>query len=233
VCSSDLGRNANVINNGTIRADINGQSIEIAIDNFTNNGTVEATNGGSLDFIETTFSLRSGGNAQITNNAVFSITGDTAVNIDGALTNSSQGAIQFDLTNDTPGRLDISGLFQLQGGSFGVEYTGGLDPETPYSFDLISASQITGQFDSLLLPGDETGWKFAVAYSSTAVQLLLTPITQPSAGIWQVDHFGRLGTGPLAGPSQISANVPAPGTVTLLALALPLAQRRRRKVNAA
>ena len=76
------GSGATLTNNGTVNANTSGQTLGLAITNFVNNGTAEATNGGILSL-----------NNSVTNNGTIAANTGGTVNIAGTLTSNSGSSI--------------------------------------------------------------------------------------------------------------------------------------------
>ena len=115
--------NAAVVNNGTINANASGQKITIApgTTTFTNNGTVEGTNGGSISIAFATgtntgtVQATGGGNITVTGNSAIgiytgfgnlSISGGGTLFINSGNTNSWQNTATISVTGST---LDLGG----------------------------------------------------------------------------------------------------------------------------
>lgn len=94
--------------------------------------------------------------------------------IEGRLSNSTGGTLQFDLGGLAPGtehdHLDVDGTVALAG-TLEVILDGSFTPSVNDTFTLISVSEsLAGEFEHLLLP---TGYNWGVNYNATSLELFV------------------------------------------------------------
>jgi hypothetical protein len=146
-----------LINNGTISADVSGQSLTVTLSVFTNAGTMEAINGGNLNI--------SGGYTQTagtTRLAGGSLSGGGTLNLQGG-TLTGSGTITANVTNNAlievggsgaTGTLSITGNYtQTSLGILRMEIAG-LIAGTQFDRFIISGSAtLAGTLDLLFING--------------------------------------------------------------------------------
>jgi len=154
---------------GTVNSDGNGQTITISADTVTNNGFIEATNGGSLNltnlFNSNTLSITGGGSLSL--NGFFFNSGalddtESTVNFGGSFTLLNLGAFTrvggfvnitgaLDITGSTLPLNDATGPWNLDGGTItSGTVTGTSQPWVPGRFG--SGLQLGGSVEAFIVP---------------------------------------------------------------------------------
>ena len=121
-----------VVNQGTIRADLNGQTLTVSPVSFSNAGTTEAINGSTLNIAATTWSntgnINASGGSTVNFQGTWDNTGGTAavsatssLNLGGSFTTAHLGTID----NSAGGAVSVTGLWDNTGGNFTFNATTG------------------------------------------------------------------------------------------------------------
>ncbi len=136
----------NLINNGTINANTSGQSLSIDTSIFTNNGTAEATNGGTLN-------IRPGNGGAWTNNGILALDSNTGSNIVTAsdLTFAVGSALNIVLgASGASGQLQVNGNLIIDPGdpSLNLSQLAGTTFAGPYLIATYTGT-LTGTFGSV------------------------------------------------------------------------------------
>ena len=163
---------ASVINNGTISADVSGQTLSITTNGFTNNGTAEAINGGILNISSATWTntgtgMISAANSTLTlddnwDNDGTVTANNSTVNLDGTFTQADLGTFTrtggtvnlmgvLDNTGETLTFDAATGSWRLVGGTVlggTVEFADGES--------LMTTSNGNSTFDGVILNSDLT-----------------------------------------------------------------------------
>ena len=131
--------NDTLINQGTIAADAQGQTITVEMSSFTNQGTLEASNGGSLSFY-----------TPVSNFGTISVDVGSAVYVNDGLQQTSAGTIAINVAGTTPG---LYGLLSVTGGAtfagtLDVSVVDGYVPQVNDSVPIIKFDTSTGHFDT-------------------------------------------------------------------------------------
>lgn len=172
-----------LINNGRISANVAGQSISIYLSQFTNNGIVEAVDGGAIIFIPP------GGFAPeplyITNAGTFNLVPDGSIFIDGTFEQSRTGILHalLDASGADAHMLTASSL--SLGGTLRVSLDREVLPQEGDTFALFHSEDIRGRFDRLDLPLLHTGlfWDTNSLYADGTIRVVPTPATGALFGI--------------------------------------------------
>ncbi|MGH7937057.1 MAG: hypothetical protein ACREFG_00990, partial [Chthoniobacterales bacterium] len=135
-----------IINQGTIVADLSGQTLTINPDSFTNEGSVRAINGGKVNF--TTAYTQTAGSLEV---AASTISSNTALQINGGSL-SGYGQINAAIMNNAMLRpelggsgLNVTGAVTLLSSSTLSLQIGGLTQGSQYSFlNVNGATQLGG-----------------------------------------------------------------------------------------
>ena len=133
-----------LINNGTINADAGGWTLSINPDNFTNNGTAEATNGGTLAINSLNCSNAAG--------ATLQATGGSTLNLGGTWTNAAGGTISVDGSTlnaggvwTNQGTISATNMSKVNlGGSFATASLSGYSPDATTTTNLIGTLDNSG-----------------------------------------------------------------------------------------
>ncbi len=146
-----------ITNYGRISADIPGSTISIRTDNFTNFGTIEAVNGGLIEFLPPK-SLVSGGERgvlPITNQSIIAIESGSGIELDGSFAQTASGTLTFELGQSSVSTasaiFSVTGPASLDGG-LSLTLDSGLVPQWGQQFNLFSAASVIGDFDMIELP---------------------------------------------------------------------------------
>ncbi|MCI0539532.1 MAG: hypothetical protein L0Z50_30345, partial [Verrucomicrobiales bacterium] len=92
-------------------------------------------------------------------------------------TQSASGEMVVGLAAEGAGLLELAsnGARATLGGALRVELAAGFVPEIGQTFDIITASNRTGEFANVVLPDLGPGKRLSVTYSNTKVTLTVTP----------------------------------------------------------
>ncbi len=139
-----------ITNNGLISADRAGTSITIYLEQFINNGTIEAINDGSIVFVSPPGSLLP--SVLVTLNNTMNVSGSSRVSIAGSFLGKPSGTLSFVLSGarSIPA-LDVSGSF-TESGTLAIALADGYIPSVGTSFVLFRGGSVSGQFGSVNLP---------------------------------------------------------------------------------
>ena len=121
-----------VVNQGTIRADLNGQTMTVSPVSFSNAGTTEAVNGSTLNIAATNWSntgnINASGGSTVNFQGTWDNTGGTttvsatsSLNLSGNFTTAHLGTID----NSVGGGVSVTGLWDNTGGNFTFNATSG------------------------------------------------------------------------------------------------------------
>jgi hypothetical protein len=168
--------NPKVTNDGTIQADVSGGTITLQASgvspgpepSWTNRGTIEALNGGSL---RATGSITNSGHVNPgTLGGAFDISKDYAQTVTGTLSVDIGG-----LTAGTDfGQLTISGLATLTG-TLNIALINSYEPDLGDSFEIMTFGSRSGEFTSINGLEIGNGKRFEVIYSGTSLTLEVMP----------------------------------------------------------
>jgi hypothetical protein len=129
-----------LINQGTIRADVAGQALILSPTTLTNQGTLDATSGGTLSV--SSFAANVGTISAHTN---------SLVRINGSFTNSASGIVSVDIAGTNAnqiGRVNSTGAATLDG-MLNVTLSGAFVPAIGNTFQVITYPSHTGQFATI------------------------------------------------------------------------------------
>ena len=171
---ANSGNTQTVINQGTILADVSGRSIDIQVDDFTNQGVLRAQNSATLT-VDNLTSPHAG--------TLAAGAGGT-IDIDGAFSQDPGAVVNIDVggsaTSDF-GRVDIAGAADFAGGTLNLNLVSGFEPAIGDSFRIIDYGSVASVFDThngLAVPN---GLEFLVTYNPTG--LILSTVTAGGGGV--------------------------------------------------
>lgn len=148
---------AALTNSGRISSDVPGSTIFIRTDNFTNFGTIEAVNGGLIEFLPPK-SIVSGGERgvlPITNQSNITIDAGSGIELDGSFAQTGSGTLLFELGGTSVATasaiFSVTGPTSLDGG-LSLTLESALVPQWGQQFNLFSAASVVGEFDTIELP---------------------------------------------------------------------------------
>lgn len=141
--------NSTIVNQGLISADVNGQSIQILLARFINEGTIQAINGGILDFVPPPGAGPDAGT--LLNSGILSLAGHTSMY--GNIVQTMTGHTNLFLNNAA---LEELSVFSIQGsadlsGAVTVVLGDDISLHQGDVIHLISASHLRWNPDSLLI----------------------------------------------------------------------------------
>ncbi len=175
------------VNRGTIVADTAGQTITIQTfgQNFSNEGTLQATAGGTVSIATT-----------VMNSGVVCVEPGSVLAIAGNLSQTPDALIHIGIAGRTStlfGRVTVTGNVAL-GGSLAIHYDDGYVPDRGDSFHLISSTGTSGVLVSTDIPllSDAT-LKSPVLVDAMGVRLIVTHIADwnndLSVNVADIFHF--------------------------------------------
>ena len=150
--SIDDSSTSTLTNQGTIQADVSGQTLSVSIGGLTNTGTLAATGGGTLNV-----------NNFASNQGVIRSGAGSIVNINGAFTNASSGTLRLDIGGTSTsqfGRIAITGAATLAG-ILELPLVNGFVPTPGNQFQIMTYASRNGGFDAPLPAG------FTLNYNGT------------------------------------------------------------------
>ena len=101
------------------------------------------------------------------------VTGSGVVDVDGDFSQSATGSLAIEVTGDSLGQygtIDVLEDADLDG-ALDVALSGLFEPDAGDTFQILSASSVTGTFDTVNLPALAAGLVWSVDYQSSAVSL--------------------------------------------------------------
>ena len=172
---NQLNGGANVTNNGLINANQNGQTLNVSVDNVTNTGTMQATNGATLAVQP---NLANSGTLRVDSGSTFNANGGITQTAGTTHTNGSltlaqtfavqggtvqgTGTITGDIVNTGgtlkpgdvgPGTLTQTGSYTQSAGGVFLEQLGGTTPGASGVFSLTGNAALDGTLDVQLANG--------------------------------------------------------------------------------
>lgn len=179
--------NSVVVNNGRISADVAGQSISIYLARFTNNGIVEAINGGEILFVPPGIAPSVN---EVFNAGVFSLVPGSRIDVGGSFEQSSTGVLQFAVTGEEEAVGSLWASVLSLGGTLRVTLSPTVVVDEGASFRFLHADEIRGRFDRLELPtlGGGLRWDVGSLYSTGAI----TVVPGPGVGLVVLAGIGAL-----------------------------------------
>ena len=169
---------AAVINNGLISADVAGQVLRIYQQQFTNNGILQAINGGQIVFVPP------GGFDELptfTNGSSLAAGIMSALTFEGDYRQSALGTLRIDI-GDTGESFEsgwLSANALILGGTLSVNTLSDADLIEGHLFHILRATSISGQFDTLYLPSVSAPLRWDT--SQLYVDGTITVVPSPSA----------------------------------------------------
>jgi hypothetical protein len=162
-----------LVNQGKILANVAGASISVMEGNgtFTNNGTLEATNGGTLN-VSRLLSPHVG---------ILTAQVGSTITINGSLTQSTAAAINVDIVGALAGqfgRIALTGLANLAG-ALNATFVNGFTPIVGDNFQVMTYSSQAGTFDTVNPVNLPNGQRLNPVYGASA--LSLTVVTGAAA----------------------------------------------------
>ena len=167
---------AAIVNNGRISADVSGQRIRIYQQQFTNNGTIEAINGGQIVFVPP------GGVEDL---AVYTNSSSLAAGVlssllfDGEYRQTSFGilSIAVGATGESIASGWLSAESIVLAGSLDVHTTMDTPLAEGTSFNVLRATRIEGRFDAISLPWvpSPMRWDTSRLYVDGSITVVPTP----------------------------------------------------------
>jgi hypothetical protein len=186
--SQRFGEAMELINEGTIRADRSGRTLQVGdgtrLTRLTNAGTIEATNGGRLSESATRFTNTGtvaavGGGAILSlsnlqpNAGIIQASDGGLVSVSGDFSNLAMGTVRLgigDIGTASNGRLNITGSATLDG-TFSVFTTNAFVPSVGQDYTLLSFASRTGTFATLRDENPADGVTFVELDASLNVTL--------------------------------------------------------------
>jgi len=168
-----------IINQGLISADITGQTITVYTERFFNEGTVEAINGGIIEYFSPavieSLALRSGPSTA-TNMGLFLIGPSSLVVFPSDFAQLEEGTITVRLGERGAGRLQVEGTAIL-GGALVLATEPGFSPSFGATYTVLDLGAASGWFTSVELPSLGAGlyWDVASLESDGVVRVLPAP----------------------------------------------------------
>jgi hypothetical protein len=183
---------ATVINRGLVSADIQSQVIAIYTSRFQNEGTLEAINGGVLEF--------RGGLApprvDLINSGLLRLDSSQPLSVPGSFVQEPGATLEVVLSEYSPASwasvLVVSGTAELDG-ALRVVMAPGFNPQPGSAFRMFSMSSISGVFASLSLPGLPAGysWDVSSLYSAGTIGVVPSPGTLALSALAAALLWGR------------------------------------------
>jgi hypothetical protein len=133
--------NMTLVNQGAIRSQTSGRTVTVNPSSLTNQGTLEAINGGNLSI--TNFEPNAG-LLHTGTGSLISVTGD--------FTQSAAGAIQVELAGAAAsefGRVTVSGIATLDG-TLNLQFANGFEPAVGATFPVLTYASRIGQFGAII-----------------------------------------------------------------------------------
>jgi hypothetical protein len=158
-------------NRGLISADTPGQSIRIHTARFSNTGTVEAVNGGILEYLNPP-GLE--GDGAFVNSGVLLVGADSGLRAQGDFVNDPGAVLKLFLHWSGSSPLEIDGVATL-GGELEVLAAGDRVPRLGKHFTLIAAGGLVGEFDHLRLPRLDGGLSWRTDLLSVSGEIRVIP----------------------------------------------------------
>ncbi|MGD0770351.1 MAG: PEP-CTERM sorting domain-containing protein [Tepidisphaeraceae bacterium] len=188
---------AALTNNGTVNANVSGQTLNLQSNNMTNNSVMEATSGGNLSVNGITITQGSAG--QISAAASSTVDLSSATITGGTITSSGSGIVQTTSGTSTIGSLTNSATFNVLDNT-NLNVTGNLTDNGLITINSNQSYPSTLTFSGGTLSGTGT---ITLNNSSTSAVLAGT-LTQSSSHT--INGFGEI-TGALTSNGTVNANV--------------------------
>ena len=171
IITSDYN-DASILNQGTISADIDGETITIMTANFVNEGTLTSANGGLLAFDGPPLNLRAkrgAGDASMTNTGVFAIDEQGDAQIAGSFTQSNSGSLALAAAGAQESLYASINITQNASlaGALELTFANGFSADWGDQFTLLSAGSISGAFEDVLLPMLDSSLRWWTEQSET------------------------------------------------------------------
>ena len=162
------GSNA-LINQGTISADVSGESLTLLSSSFTNTGTLEAKSGGTLSVSNLAAhagTIRAGVGSTVT--------------INGAFTQTSAGSMEIDVAGTAAsqfGKVSVTNAAALDG-TLDMSFVNAFDPDVATSVPVLTFGSSSGTFSSVTSTGLSAGKAVQAAYNSGDVTIVVAAALQ-------------------------------------------------------
>lgn len=184
-------------NQGTIQADVSGQSLTVTVNSFANSGTLKAI-AGTLQ-LPTTFNQIAGATllqgGTVASSSTLNFLGGTGavsasvlssarvtpgaspglLTITGSYTQTTNGLLDIELTGLTPGsgfdRLVVGGTASLAG-TVNVTLNNGFYPPTSANFSFLTCGSRVGTFSAFNYPSNDVGMMAVYSATNAAAQVI-------------------------------------------------------------
>ncbi len=191
-----------LINHGRIEADLDGLTLTIRSDVFTNEGVLAATNGGTLqvnNLGQNSGTIEAGASSTVT------INGNLTQELDSTIEVAVDGALANQL-----GRVNVTGGATLAG-TLRVTTVDGFVPALGQSFQVMTFDSRSGEFDNLIGPGAVGDPIFGVIYNDTKITVTVESFVTTSTAIFESDDLESNGP---TNDTSLDAEVVVSGTDT-------------------